>query len=177
MARSRRPRPGPDVGISSPGMPGSAPDAVSQGMPLSADSYLALTAAADTLIQRGRGRLAADDALAARRIAEFLGDRDCATLKVLINECGIAPMDIAALVRQGALVVLEGGSRDRLCERCNRPASPGTGMCDPCRSYLGWSRLRGEEVGAAPLVVSLPQPTAVPVAGGTGMRSRVRRRR
>lgn len=150
-------------------------------MPTPSDRFVTLTSAADPLIRGGRGGRASDESVAAYRIAECLADRPAATLATLVREAGVAPAEIAALLRRGALRIVEDDQRGRLCERCNRHASPGTSLCEECRSYLGWARLRGERPGAAPVIASAPVPRADPdagdgdgarPAGGRGMRSR-----
>ena len=65
---------------------------------------------------------------------------------------GMDAMEVAGLVRAGLITVLSTGPA-LLCERCHRPPTQGTSLCQPCRRYLGWARLMGEDVPEAPPVL------------------------
>lgn len=122
-------------------------------MPMTAETFIRLTPVADTLIARGGGRLASDAARAARRAGELMGDRAVVRLGALMRGGGMTAPDIAELMRAGVLAVVEADPHACACERCNRPATPGTSLCSDCRRYLGWARLVGEAPPQAPGVV------------------------
>jgi|GEM_PF-5178729 len=145
-------------------------------MPLSGHALIELTPIADPLVARGVGAKASEEAVAARRIAEFLVERPRVPLKVIMQRCDVPAHVMARLVHMGAVALLEADPRAETCERCNRAPSPGTSICNPCREYLGWARLAGRAVPVAPTVIEPTRTVARRRAGRDGMRVRSTRR-
>lgn len=93
-------------------------------------------------------------------------------LSVLMKGAGLDAMEVAALMRAGFLSALD-LQRSQVCERCHRQPTAGTTLCGPCRHYLGWARLMGEEVPEPPPIQRAP---TAPDAGPGTMRTRRTRR-
>lgn len=117
-------------------------------MPLSASSLICLSHAARVTLESGRGEALED----VQRIVAAIGSERPEPMAALMKGACMDAMEVAGLVRAGLITVLNAGPA-MLCERCHRPPSQGTSLCQPCRRYLGWARLMGEEVPDAPPVL------------------------
>jgi hypothetical protein len=145
-------------------------------MPITAETHIRLTETAHRLAMRGGGGLASDLTLTARRARDLMGDRASMPLGVLMRDGGFRSHEIAELMREGGLEIVENEIRGWTCDRCNGDAEPGTSLCGECRRYLGWARLLGEEAPReaprfhAPRVVARPQPVSPTPQRPGGMR-------
>lgn len=137
-------------------------------MSLSAHSLVGFTQLARTTLETGRG----EGLQVLRRIEEAIGSDRAEHLSVVMKAAGIDAMEVASLVRAGLLSSLD-LQRSHVCERCHRQPTAGTTLCGPCRHYLGWARLMGQDVPEPPPIL---RPPAVPDAGSGAMHSRRPRR-
>ncbi|MCC6830234.1 MAG: hypothetical protein IT200_02720 [Thermoleophilia bacterium] len=145
-------------------------------MPITAETHVRLTDTAHHLALRGGGRLASDVSRTALRARDVMDERATMPLGDLMRTGGFQSHEIAALMREGGLELVENEIRGWTCDRCNGPAEAGTALCPECRRYLGWARLLGEDAPReaprfqAPRLVARPRPVSVTPQRPGGMR-------
>lgn len=145
-------------------------------MPITAETHIRLTETAHHLAMRGGGRLASDLNRTALRAREVMGERASMPIGALMRRGEFQSHEIAELMREGGLEIVENEIRGWTCDRCNGHAEPGTSLCADCRRYLGWARLLGEDAPRdaptfqAPRVVNRPRPTSPTPQRPGGMR-------